>query len=313
MKYVADTLGVKIVTKSWDNEKKLPYYFANHYKFSKVSFDGLPCILMEPRGELLTITAIKKQIIRIQDVEPYPVVLNLTVMTARQRQSLIKAQIPFIAPPCHIYLPFLGIALVGRFTSLDHPKETLMPASQLLLFYYLYQAKSELRTGETSQMFGISTMQISRAVRQLISLRLVNDRKDGVRIIIYSKESRNDLFERAKPHLLNPVRKKLYVDYKKLTSGLPLAGYSALSELTMLGKPSIDTYAYHGKVGEIDGLDTLIDYNEQAEVEVWQYNPTVLSRKPGIVDTLSLVVSLLHDDDPRVEQSIDELLSEIWR
>jgi len=313
MKYVADTLGVKIVTREWENEKKLPYYFTNHYNFAKVTIDGMPCILMEPRGELLSLSAIKKQILRIQEVEPYPVVLNLAEMTARLRKSLINAQIPFIAPPCHIYLPYLGIALVGRFTSLNRPNEILMPASQLLLFYYLYQTKIELRAGETANVFGISAMQISRAIKQLTSLRLVHERKDGVRIIIYTKEKKKDLFEKAKPYLLNPVRKKLYVDYKELPIGLPLAGYSALSALTMLGEPSTEMYAFYGKVGEIRGTDMLIDNSEQAEVEIWRYNPTILSKQPGVVDVLSLTTSLLHDDDPRVEQSIEKILSQVWR
>jgi len=313
MKFVADTLGVKLKTKAWDDENKLPYYFTNHYEFKKVSFDSEPCILMKPRGELVNLTAIKKHISKVREVELLPVVLDLDEMTARLRKSLIKAKIPFTAPPCHIYLPFLGIALIERYTSLKRPTETFMPSSQLLLFYYLYQAKTVLHTGETADIFGISAMQVSRAVKQLSALGLVFDSKDGVRIIISSKEQSRDLFEKAKPYLLNPVRKKLYVDYNELPAGLPLSGHCALSELTMLGKPSREIYAFYEKTGKINGTDILVDQNEQAEVEVWRYNPTVLSSHPGVVDVLSLVASLLSDDDPRVEQSIDELLSEVWR
>ena len=313
MKYVSDTLGVKLIKKTWDNENKLPYYLTNNYEFMKVYFDGEPCILMKPKGELATLTALKKHITRVRDVELLPVALDLEEMTTRRRKSLINAKIPFAAPPCHIYLPFLGIVLFDRYTSLHRPTETLMPSSQLLLFHYLYQAKHELHTGETAGLFGISAMQVSRAVKQLSALGLVFDSKDGVRIIISSKERKRDMFEKAKPYLLNPVRKRLYIDEKELSTELPLAGYSALSELTMLGQPSTKIYAFYGKAGELNGTKTLIDNNEQAEIEIWCYNPTVLSRHPGVVDTLSLATSLLSDEDPRVEQSIDEMLSEVWR
>jgi DNA-binding MarR family transcriptional regulator len=313
MNFVADTLGAKLNTKAWENEKRLPFYFLNHYKFMKAYFDGEPCIIMKPKGDIANITALKKHIACVQEVEMLPVVLNLDCMTARLRKSLIKAKIPFTAPPCHIYLPFLGIALLDRYTSITRPTETLMPSSQLLLFYYLYQTKTELYTGETAGIFGISAMQVSRAVKQLSALGLVYGSKDGVRIFISSKERKRDLFEKVKPHLLNPVRKKLYLDYKELPAGLPLAGHSALAELTMLGKPLTEIYAFHGYTGDINGTEVLVDQNEQAEVEMWCYDPTMLSKHSGVVDVLSLVTSLLSDDDPRVERSIDELLSEVWR
>jgi DNA-binding MarR family transcriptional regulator len=187
-----------------------------------------------------------------------------------------------------------------------------MPSSQLLFFHYLYKSEPELRAGEAAEVFGISAMQVTRAIRQLTALDLVKARKDGVRTIIYSNEHRRDLYGRARPYLLNPVRKKLYVEYGDLPKGLPMSGYSALSELTMLGSPSMGAFAFFGKTDELNGTDTLVDNTEQAEVEIWCYDPELLSKNRGVVDALSLVVSLQHDDDPRVEESIDELLLKIW-
>jgi DNA-binding MarR family transcriptional regulator len=187
-----------------------------------------------------------------------------------------------------------------------------MPSSQLLLFYYLYKNEKELPAGETAHVFNISAMQISRAIKQLVELDLVSTRKDGVRILMSNTENRRDLFERAKPNLLNPVHKRVYVENAELPTDLPLAGYSALSEMSMLGNLSTKTFAFFGKAGELTGSDTLVDNTAQVEVEMWRYNPTLLSKVTATVDALSLVASLQHDDDPRVEQSIDELLLKMW-
>jgi len=121
------------------------------------------------------------------------------------------------------------------------------------------------------------------------------------------------LFDKAKPYLMNPVRKRLYVEYEDLPEGLPISGYSALSELTMLGSMETETFAFFGKADGLSGADTLVDNLVQAEVEIWRYDPTLLSKVPNVVDALSLVASLPPDNDPRVEQSIDELLSNVWR
>ena len=104
----------------------------------------------------------------------------------------------------------------------------------------------------------------------------------------------------------------MYAERGELPDGLPLAGYSALSELSMLGGPATTTFAFFGKVGDIAGTDALVDSTVQAEVEMWRYNPMLLSKRPGIVDMLSLFVSLPPDDDPRVEQAIEKLLSDLW-
>jgi len=156
-------------------------------------------------------------------------------------------------------------------------------------------------------------MQVSRAVKQLTTLDLMSARKDGVRTVISGRERRLDLYNKARPYLLNPVRKKLYVERMDLPEGLPLSGYSALSELTMLGSPEMETLAFFGRIGKLFGTGALIDNAKQAEVEIWRYDPVLLSRRSGVVDALSLVVSLSPGEDPRIEQAIDDLLSQVWR
>ena len=312
MKYVSDTLGIEMSTAPWNGTVKLPYYLIDRYEFSKAKIDNVPCLLMKPIGDLDTLPAIKKHISRVCEAEPLPVVLDLDAMTARRRTSLIESRIPFVVQSCHIYLPFLGIALTERYTSIKTASETLMPSSQLLLFHYLYQPETELRAGETAEIFGISAMQVTRAIKQLTALGLVQTRKEGVRTIMLSNERRRDLFDKARPYLLNPVRKRLYVEYEDLPKGLPISGYSALSEMTILGSPSLRTYAFYGKSDEFTVTDALVDNNTQAEVEFWRYDPALLSKHPGVVDELSLIVSLPHDDDPRVEEAIEELLLKVW-
>jgi len=313
MKYVSDTLGVEMSTEPWNGAVKLPYYLTDHYEFKKVSIDEVLCLLMKPVGKLDTLPVIKKHISKVREAEALPIVLDLDVMTARRRKSLIEAHIPFIVPSCQIYLPFLGIALSERYPAVNTSRDILMPSSQLILFHYLYQAETELRAGETAEVLGISAMQVSRAVKQLTALELVKVRKEGARTIISSNERRLDLFERARPYLLNPVRKRLYVENEDWQIGLPMSGYSALSELTMLGDTPMKTFAFFGKADKLNGTDALVDNTAQAEVEIWRYNPAILSKRPGIVDALSLLASLPPDDDPRILQSVEELLLNIWR
>ncbi len=60
------------------------------------------------------------------------------------------------------------------------------------------------------------------------------------------------------------------------------------------------------------GTDTLVDTAAQAEIQLWKYDPTILD-KSGIVDSLSLAMTLKDKPDERVESAVEEMLNDIWR
>jgi predicted DNA-binding transcriptional regulator len=311
MKFIEDTLGINVTAKPWNGKALLPFYLNDAYAMRKGALDSTTCLFIKPRGSLDTIPAIKKHIAKIGEINTLPVVLELECISAKQRKALVGARIPFVVNGSQIYLPFMGVYLQEKYTQRKLPNQTLMPSAQMLLFHYLYQNKAEMRTCEASKKLGVSAMQISRAIKQLQGLGLVSVKKDGVQNVIVSADSRLALFEKAQPHLLDPVRRKNYVDTVLLPDGLPLAGMSALSELTMVNTPAVKTVAFCGTRDELTGSDVLVDSETQTQVEIWHYTPTQLSQHPGIVDPLSLIASLYTNENERVEQAAGELLTRI--
>ena len=311
MNYITENIGIPVLEYPWNQEKKLPYYLLDDYEFQKAELDTLPCIFIRPKNTLATIPGLKKHIAKIQEIETLPVVLILDYLTVHQKNALIKARIPFVVEQNQIYLPFLGVSLKERLIAKCQQTEKLTPSAQVLLFHFLYQRTSEMYTGGLGETVGVSTMQISRAVRQLKELRLVNVAKDGTRTVVSRKENRQTIFEKAKPFLINPIRTTLYTQKDCLLPGLPLAGLSALSSTTSLNPPTLTAFAVYGET-QLKGSDVLLDENTQAEIQVWKYSPTKLSPKPGIVDTLSLAVTLMQARDERVEQALEEILANLW-
>jgi DNA-binding MarR family transcriptional regulator len=213
-----------------------------------------------------------------------------------------------------LYLPFLGAALQERYVNRPQNADMLSPTAQLVLFHCLYQNEREMYISGLAELLGVSAMQITRAVKQLAALGLIITRKDGVQIVIAGTDGSSILFEKAKPHLLNPVRKRFYVDNDALPPNLPFAGETAHGEYTMLAPPRMTVRAYDGKIGDLQGTDTLVDLDMQTQVEVWRYSPTLLSRKVGVADPLSLWAAITNETDgPRLDMAKEELLAEIWR
>jgi DNA-binding MarR family transcriptional regulator len=312
MNYIAETLGIRVFAEPWSGASLLPFYLTDIYSFQIVTLGEVRCLFVKPAAELAALPAVKKHLTKIAEHARAPLVLYPDSLNARQRKALIAAQTAFVVEGSQLYLPFLGVALQERYANRRERRETLSPTAQMVLFHYLYQREAGMYIGGLAELLGVSAMQITRAVRQLAALELFTAHKDGVRIVVAGTENGSALFVKATPHLLNPVRRRVYADKTALPPNLPFAGLSALSEYTMLNPPSAAVYAFNGKVNELPGTNALVDADAQAEVEVWRYPPTLLPGKDGVPDPLSLWVTLA-DGDARVEIAKEELLAGVWR
>jgi DNA-binding MarR family transcriptional regulator len=321
MNYVAETLGIKVTSEPWDGAAHLPFYLTDAYTFRNVTLGNTRCLFVKPKNELAALPAVKKHLATIKSLQSreacaeqtdVPLVLDIKTLNAKQRKALIAAQIPFVVDGNQLYLPFLGTALQERYVGRSVQSEILSPTAQLVLLRYLYQGEREMYANGLAESLGVSAMQITRAVKQLTALELITTHKDGVQIVIAGADGGSALFDKAKPHLCSPVRKRFYVEKDALLPNLPLAGLSALAEYTMLNPPNVTTLAFDGGVNALPGSDTLVDADAQAEIEVWRYSPTLLSEKEHLPDPLSLWATLA-DNDTRIEIAKDELLAKIWR
>lgn len=308
---LADTLGLSVVSAPWRGAENLPYFLNETYHLQKVTLDSVSCLFAEPLGEVPTVQAVAKHFSRIYSVADIPVVLQLNGLSGERRKALIEARIPFVATG-QIYLPFMGVILQKQLYDEPKARERLMPSAQLLLFSFLYQNSDKMHTGPMAGKLGISAMQITRAVRQLHKLNLIEVFKEGVQIVIRGKTYRRTLFERARPYLLNPVKEIKYVMRGNLPDNLPYAGLNALSEISMLSAPIVTTRACHSKTAWISGENALTDSDNQTRLEIWKYAPALLSIRSDIADPLSVIASLQDERDERVEQAIEEFLNNMW-
>lgn len=299
-----------------DDEKQnisLPNYMITRYEIRQAWFDRQKVFLLYPKTELEQISMIKKHMQRLQSIELLPVVLILRQITARFRQGLIDAGIPFVVENRQCYLPFMGTILTERCDIEADMIHRLLPSAQMLLFYYIYNNKKELYVNEAVESLGVSAMTITRAVRQLEQVKLIYTYKQGVMKIISSEYPAKDLFEVAKGYLISPVKRKQYLLKSDAGGNLLVAGYQALSMYSMLNPPRVGCYAtadaeqWEGRMQDI-----LTDDLQQVELQIWKYNPCVLT-KSDAVDVLSLAMCFQDDPDERVVGAIEEMVSAYWR
>ena len=310
MDFIEKVLGLHVSRQPWENIQKMPYYIQDRFSVEKVTLDDLETLFLYPKNELDHTAALQKHIARIQKAERLPVILVLPSISRYRREAFVEAKIPFIVPEKQLYLPFIGTYMQERLDSEEVKLKKFQPATQVLFFYYLYQGNQNMYMSDAVKALGYSAMTISRAAKQLVQTGFFAESKDGVQKILTGTTQGRELFDNIRPALINPVRRRTSVKKTDLNNEYLLAGDSAIAKQTMLSDSMFCCYAVTGKQ-KLAELPYAMDANTDVVLELWKYDPTLLS-KDGMVDPLSLAMSFEDEDDERIQDAIEELLDNLW-
>ena len=121
-----------------------------------------------------------------------------------------------------------------------------------------------------------------------------------------------ELYQEMQPYLIQPVRKTVYISKEDVQPEMFSAGLSALSDMSMLNPPTIQTWGTLKLSLEKDSYtNSLLDSDRQCALQIWKYDPRNISQTE-MIDVLSLALSMAEDEDERTRQCLEELTERIW-
>jgi len=296
--------------------KDLPIYIVARRSFLRLSYLDFEFILIKVApDEKFGVSAFEKQAKIVSSKYGKPVAFGFENVSKRQRDSLIERNVPFISDSGQLYLPFMGMALSNRFTSHKEIKrEKMMPVTQTLFLHLLYNSNGNpVLKKDAAESLGVTRTSITRASDQLVNMGLISQKINGKECHMITNGKGKQLFEMAKPFLINPIQQTIITSADDRYSIFPLSGESALAACTMLNNPQIPVRAAYkaeidtGKVPEVD-----VRWEPDRSVvrlEMWKYSPN-LFEKNGIVDPVSLALCFDGNNDERIEGAIEEYLEE---
>lgn len=275
-------------------------------------FNGQPLCVIKPKRNNEAITPLKyrKMTEQVETVVGMPVAVSLDSLAYFERERLIKQGVYFVISDDYAFLPSLIVnAKVRKATKSDK----LLPASQYILLYYLLSKEAEFTIKDLENKTPYNYVALARAVTNLEDCKLCYTETDNTRTkIIRFKETKRELWEKAQNYLVSPVKKTVYCDSIE-ESRFSVSGVNALSHYSHLNPEQYGSFAIWEKMfNPLEG-----DYNEIEglySVEVWKY-PTTIPYRPenGIVDKLSLFLSMKDDPDSRIEKELEIMIEEmIW-
>jgi len=308
-----DILGLKLNYTKWNKEKQLPLFILNDFLVQKAIINDIECLSLTPKGDLPTLPAFKKQISIIKEIENVPIFLQLDAISSFRRQNLLENKIPFILKDKIVYLPFMATYLTNAQYE-DKNVEKISLATQLLFTWILYQNTNKYYVSDAVKSLGFSNMTLTRSYRQLCATQLFEEHKDSRKIFLTTNLSKVDLFNKMRPYLQSPFYTQGYILKKEITKDMIPAGEFAFSQYTYINPPNLKTYAIEKKhVKNIKLQRECYSYDEQVELQIWKYNPLLFSQNKKDIDDISLILSLLGNEDERLDIEIENLLKKIFK
>jgi hypothetical protein len=315
--YLEAVLGISVEPRPWEKSSDLPQYLRARYRFFLVNVLGADCVLMaDTDAGKQTPAVIGKHVSQVRSRHDADVVYVRQAVSSYNRKRLIEQKVPFIVPGNQMYLPGLGIDLREHLKRMREKKPVFSPSTQALLLYVLHKkAVTPIAPAVIAHQLGYSAMTMSRAFDELETAGIGEHSVQGKERHLQFVRSGKLLWEKVLPYLNTPVRKRRYVTSSMPPRGGYIAGQSALARYTRLSEPNATIFAFSPhewkkqmQQGEV--LDIAVPEPGTFEIELWKYSPAHFS-KDGMVDRLSLYLSLKDSTDERVQSALDMLLEEM--
>jgi hypothetical protein len=264
---------------------------------------------------------IEKHFQQVKSALGLPVIGLFNQLEPFNRKRLIEKKVAFVVPEKQLYVPDFFIDLKEFGINAKETHERLIPTAQLLLLYHILNKENKQFSKKTFKELAVllrtNQMGISRAVNNLKHHELI-DVTGGKEKFIHFRLEKHKLWIDAEQRnlLIQPVLKKIYIDEKPKNLLMLLSNESALPEYSDMNAIQQEFYAidkntFYG----LQKKQALINPNEKDGrycLEIWKYNPEILAgemqNNVGVVDPLSLYLSLKDSHDERIEMALEQII-----
>lgn len=314
--YLQDILDITPLTLPWQEEERLPIFLRDRYDFLEGKILDCPCIFMVDTDENEESPAVLgKHIEQIRSKFRGPVVFVRAHITSYNRKRLVEHRIPFIVPGNQMYLPPLGIDFREYFRQPRPIQDKLRPSSQAVLLHVLHEKLDSIGLTAMANKLGYTAMTMSRSFDELEAAELILPMASvrGKERNLVLAAARRDIWKKAQPLLQSPIKTSHSInllDMHELPG--PKSGLTALAHYSMLAEPrniNIALSKEDWKSLKQRGAVSKAFEGEPGVViaEEWRYAPSFFASN-GIVDRLSLYLSLRDLNDERVQSALDDMM-----
>ncbi|MBR3408729.1 MAG: hypothetical protein IKG86_07805 [Paludibacteraceae bacterium] len=307
--YIEKMVGAEVQIEPLDKAKRqaLPVLITNAYQLLQCQLLGAEVSLMVCKDANATPMQLKKHCAIVERALEMHAAVVLPEVKPYNMKRLVDARVNTIVPGRQLFLPSLLMDLRVQRNPVDMVGKPMPVMAQVVVLYHLQKHSLNWMSAQPiAELMDVSYPNINRAVKWLADngfVELSLGREKQMQFIHEGKE----LWEQALPVLQSPIERVLRTD-RMLDAYV--CGEEALAELTMLAEPQERHWAITKQEAQQLGAELHKEFGEHV-VEVWRYNPKLMGEN-GMVDRLSLYLSLRDTEDERVRKEVKGLVIGKW-
>ena len=309
--YLSEMMGAEVAITALPNsqKKQLPVLITESYDLYECLLMGVNVCLLLCRDAEATPIRLKKHCDLAQKTLGVHVAVVLSEVKPYNLQRLIAARVNLIIPGRQLFLPSLLMDL-RKPRNVINTEGTKMPImAQCMLLYHLEkQSLNGLSAEPIAELLNVSYPTISRAVKWLHENHFLTLSAGREKQISFVKEGQ-ELWQDTEPLMQSPVDRVLHTDAEL---DALIGSEEALAESTMLAEPNHRCWTISKQQAQKQKSVLSKEFGDH-QVEVWNYDPRLLSQDGEYVDTLSLYLSLRDTADERTHKELNQLMNEyVW-
>lgn len=280
--------------------------------FYKGSFLGEEYVFVRSKNLKMTPSRCCWAAKEVSRVLGHTAVIILPISPNYERQRLLEKGVFFVMSDKYAFLPNLASL---EYIANKKIAKKLTPVAQYLLLYHLQIQSLEGMTAKMiAELVTYSYESVTLGITCMADLALCEKVAVGPKskAVHFSFKGRQ-LWDKALEYTFSPVEEKIYCDEFRAATDYPICGVNALSNYSHLNPDKEDWRMLTAK--EYRNCLTNEQFVRQNPfdgnviIEVWKYPAiTNKSKLTKYVDRLSLALSMMDDQDPRIEVEIEYLI-----
>ena len=312
IEYIKKELGQAIGISSVNTQsvKGLPSFLTSMYRFFHCKINGQSVTFAKyASANIIAPSNYKKHEKILQQLWHQPVVFVFEHLQSYNKPRISALGLNFIVPDSQIYMPDLLVVIKKTPKSQTATSgDPLSPTAQTVLLHYLYGNDNDLTFRQIQDALKMPYPTVCRAIESLANANLCSTVGSRTKTIHFD-DNKTELLQKALPLMKTPVQRVVFSDI--IPNKTFKSGITALAEQTMLNPDEYKHLAISKE--DLKGMDTFSDDDNYRpiHIEVWSYKPELFAQN-GIVDPISLYLSMKDNTDERVKHELEQLIEKIW-
>lgn len=293
--FLNDKISIRQITD--DILKILPIVIKSNYDCYSSAIMGIDiCLCYAKEEKSITPSKVQLHLQMLAQQINKPCIIVLEDIPSYNIKRLIDQRVNFIIIGKQMFVPSLMLDLRKMPAKNKDIKDPIPPLAQCMILYVLQIGYLTETINELTELFEVSYSTANRAVRWLQSKGFIFTGKvnNNIQFLFMGYE----LWDKALPYLISPIEKTIKVN--TLPTNTLLSGKYIISD-------NNKTFAISKDVSK----DISEDINGQFTVDIWKYNPMILSKDKKHVDYLSLYLSLKDNTDKESSSIANKLIKEV--